>query len=581
MPLATAAMHYGAAIIGNEVEFHVWAPNARHVALRLLRHGQTEPIELAMTPTAGGDFILTAEAAAGDRYFYLPDDHPPTPDPVSRLLPEGVHGPTEIVDPAAFRWTDQAWRGLALEDYILYELHLGTFSREGTCEGVIERLEYLRTLGVTAIELMPVAAFPGTHNWGYDGVSPYAVQASYGGPDALKRLVDAAHACSLAVVLDVVYNHLGNEGNYLRRFGPYFTARHQTPWGEAINYDQEGCEGVRRYVEENALYWISEYHLDGLRLDAVQTMQDGSPRHILAEIQDSVQSLAREVGRKVRIIAESDENDARLVRAQSQAGYGLDAFWSDDFHHAVHAYFTGERNGYYQDFGEPQQLVRALNEGFAFQGEFFRFWQRPRGAPAAGIALPQHVICTQNHDQVGNRALGERLSQLVPCGVRKLTAALLLLSPHTPLLFMGQEYDEPAPFQFFTSYSDPELQKAVGEGRRREFKHFDGKDVPDPEDVQTFERSRLNWDFALHGNPMLAWYRELIALRKRLVTPGPRTCSAELRDGVIVMRIPRENPRLLVAAALAPGAEVKAEAGWRELLSSDDDGYAVRVYEPA
>ncbi|HLI64529.1 MAG TPA: alpha-amylase family glycosyl hydrolase, partial [Terriglobales bacterium] len=316
----------------------------------------------------GEDFIATTMASAGDRYVYVLEDGCAVPDPVSRFLPEGVHGPTEIVDPSAFRWSDDAWRGLDLREYVIYELHVGAFTPEGTFDAAITKLPYLKDLGVTVIELMPVAAFPGVRGWGYDGVSPYAVQASYGGPEGLKRLVDAAHHAGLAVMLDVVYNHLGPEGNYLPRFGPYFTVRHKTPWGDAINYDGEGCAGVRHYVVENALYWIREYHLDGLRLDAVQTIKDDSGKHIVAEIQQRVQELAGELGRRVSVIAETDENDSRYVKPASAGGYGLDAIWSDDFHHAVHAFFTGERQGYYQDFGVPVQIARALSEGYVFQG---------------------------------------------------------------------------------------------------------------------------------------------------------------------------------------------------------------------
>ncbi|HEV8524498.1 MAG TPA: malto-oligosyltrehalose trehalohydrolase [Terriglobales bacterium] len=574
VPITAKTISYGANLKQGTAHFRVWAPNARQVALRLLGHG-----DFPMQRDAGGTFSLTTEAGAGDRYFYMVDGSQPAPDPVSRLLPEGVHGPTAIVDPEAFGWTDRSWRGLDLRDYIIYELHIGTFTPRGTFDGVVERLEYLKDLGVTVIELMPVAAFPGTRNWGYDGVSPYAVQASYGGPDGLKRMVDAAHGAGLAVILDVVYNHLGNEGNYLRLFGPYFTDRHKTPWGDAINYDGPGSDGVRRYFVENALYWIREYHLDGLRLDAVQTIADDSPRHILAEIQENLQRLARELGRRVCVIAETDENDPRLVRSPSDGGYGLDAVWSDDFHHALHTVLTGEREGYYQDFGSKEQIVRALNEGFVFQGEHFRFWGKPRGAKPEGVPLPAHVICLQNHDQIGNRARGERLSQLTSPGAEKLAAALLLLAPHTPLLFMGQEYGETAPFQFFTDYGDPALQKAVREGRRREFKDFDWKDVPDPQDPATFERSRLTWAAEAQHADMLAWYRSLLELRRQIVAPGERTCQAELREGNIVVQVPAAAPKLLILAEF-PGSPALADppGGWRQRLAAQGDGYRTRVY---
>jgi maltooligosyltrehalose trehalohydrolase len=574
MPTRVSSLLSGATVNGATMDFRVWAPRAQKIILRLLGRG-----DFPMRRQSGDTFTLATQARAGDRYFYLVDGHQPVPDPVSRLLPESVHGPTEIVDPNAYRWSDAGWRGVELADCIIYELHVGTFTPQGTFDGVIDRLDYLKKLGISVIEIMPVAAFPGTRNWGYDGASPYAVQASYGGPEGLKRLVDAAHRAGLGIMLDVVYNHLGPEGNYLRFFGPYFTDRHQTPWGEAVNYDQPGCQGVRRYVVENALYWIREHHLDGLRLDAVQTIKDDSRLNIQAEIQQNVQRLARELGRRVCVISETDENDPRLIRAPARGGYGLDAAWSDDLHHALHTVLTGEDKGYYQDFGRKEQIVRALNEGFVFQGEHFRFWNAPRGAPPEGVPLPAHVICIQNHDQVGNRAKGERLDALVPRGASKLAAVLLLLAPHTPLLFMGQEYGEPAPFQFFCDYGDPALQKAVSEGRRREFRDFRWEEVPDPQDPQTFERSKLQWPVASQSPEMLGWYQTLIGIRRREIMHGPRTCRAELVEGAIVMRVPAANPRVLVIAEF-PDSKRLEESGqsWNLVLSSDQDGYRVRVY---
>lgn len=575
MKTATKTLTYGATLNGKNAEFRVWAPQQRQIRLRLARG--TGPEDTLMQ-REGDDFVASAAAAAGDRYWYVLDDELAVPDPVSRLLPESVHGPTEIVDPAAFRWSDQDWRGLDLRDYVLYELHTGTFTPEGTFDGVIGKLEYLKQLGVTVIEIMPVAATPGRRDWGYDGVSPYAVQASYGGPHGLKSLVDAAHRAGLAVMLDVVYNHLGPEGNYLPKFGPYFTARHKTPWGDAINYDSEGCENVRRYFVENALYWIREYHLDGLRLDAVQTIKDDSPKHIVAEIQERVQEAARELGRRVCVIAETDENDARYIVPASKGGYGLDAVWSDDFHHAVHAFFTGERQGYYQDFGQPEQIARALREGYAFQGEYFRFWNAPRGTSAKDVPLPANVICIQNHDQVGNRAKGERLTLLVPRGVRKLAGAFLLLAPHTPLLFMGQEYDEAAPFQFFADFQDPALKKAMSEGRRSEFKDFDCNEVPDPEDEATLQRSKLTWADAGANRDMLDWYTRLLRLRKEYVVKSERTADAKYSGGVLTMQVPARRPKLVVEATLERGSRLPPiPDGWSAVLEDEEDDYQVRV----
>jgi maltooligosyltrehalose trehalohydrolase len=564
----------GASLTSDGCMFRVWAPNARRMKLQLLNAQGTREHE--MKRCGGDEFVLQTSARARDRYFYVVDENKPVPDPVSRLLPEGVHGPTEIVDPQSFAWSDSGWRGLRLKDYILYELHVGTFTPQGTFDGVISKLPYLKELGITVIELMPVAAFPGTRNWGYDGVSPYAVQASYGGPQGLKRLVDAAHRMGLAVILDVVYNHLGNEGNYLPIFGPYFTAKYHTPWGEAMNYDQQGCQGVRSYVVENACYWVREYHLDGLRLDAVQTIHDDSPQHILAEIKAKVAALADGLGREVCVIAETDENDEKIVRARNSGGYGLDAIWSDDFHHALHAFFTGERKGYYQDFGRPEQMVRALNEGFVFQGEPFQFWEgRPRGISTRNMPAPAHVICIQNHDQVGNRAQGERLTSLIPADARRMAAALLLLVPYTPLLFMGQEYDETNPFQFFTDYGDPELQKAVSEGRRNEFKDFDFQDVPDPQSVETFERSKLNWKLAESNNPVRDWYAALIALRGQYICDSDRTCKAEITDGILTMQVPAVTPHLKLVCRIEGNAELpQPGAEWTKVLSNN----AVSVY---
>ncbi len=540
-----------------------------------------------------GYWGLTLAASPGDRYQYVTGSLA-LPDPVSRLLPEGVHGPSEIVDPK-FPWADGQWRGLPLTEYVLYELHVGTFTPGSTLDSAIERLDYLCALGVTAIELMPVNAVPGPHNWGYDGVGLYAVQSNYGGPAALRRFVAAAHQRGLAVVLDVVYNHLGNEGSYLAQFGPYFTSRHKTPWGDAINYDDDGSLPVRRFIVENALYWLCEYHLDGLRLDAARTICDDSRQHIVAEIAARAHQFGAAEGRTIIVAVESDENLPRYVLPVEKGGYAADALWSDDFHHAIHALLTGERKGYYQDFADPALLPRALSEPYVFQGEAFQFWQgRTRGAPADGLPLPSQIICIQNHDQVGNRAYGERLTTLVPTGARKLAAALLLLSPHTPLLFMGQEYDEPAPFQFFTSFGDPAIQKAVSEGRLREFAEFGWSDVPDPQDPATFERSRLQWLQGAANLEMLDWYRSLLQLRREFVLPAPRTaCAAWSADHLLTVQVPAQSPRLRITASF-PGASLPSEGhaatgnggqsflppgrGWILRLENKQDGYWTKIY---
>jgi maltooligosyltrehalose trehalohydrolase len=588
--IAAQSFALGANVRGGLVDVHLWAPRLTSVALRLqAQAGATfrAPQQLPMLALGEGYWGLTLAASPGDRYQYVSGSLA-LPDPVSRLLPEGVHGPSEIVDPA-FPWDDHQWRGLPLSDYVLYELHVGTFAPGSTLDSAIGRLDYLRDLGVTAIELMPVNAVPGPRNWGYDGVGLYAVQSNYGGPAALRRFVAAAHQRGLAVVLDVVYNHLGNEGNYLSQFGPYFTARHKTPWGNAINYDDDGSSHVRRFIVENALYWLREYHLDGLRLDAVQTIYDESPQHIVAEIAERAHQFSAAEGRVIVVTVESDENLPRYVRPAEQGGYGADALWSDDFHHVIHALLTGEKNGYYQDFNDAALLPRALSQPYVFQGEPFRFWQgRPRGAPAAGVPLPSQIVCIQNHDQVGNRAFGERLTTLAPRGARKLAAALLLLAPHTPLLFMGQEYDESAPFQFFTSFGDPTIQKAVSEGRLREFAQFGWSDVPDPQDSATFERSRLQWLRGAENLEMLEWYRTLLQLRREYVLPGPRTAHAAwVSDHLLTVHIPAQSPRLRIAAGF-PGETRNATgdgeqlsppgADWILKLENNQDGYHTQVH---
>ncbi len=532
-----------------------------------------------MLPLEQGYWGITLPASPGDCYQYLTGSLA-LPDPVSRLLPEGVHGPTEIVDPA-FSWSDHHWRGLPLASFVLYELHVGTFTPGATLDAAIARLDYLRDLGITAVELMPLNAVPGPRNWGYDGVGLYAVQSSYGGPSALRRFVDAAHQRGLAVILDVVYNHFGNEGNYLSQFGPYFTARHKNLWGDAINYDDDGSSHVRRFIVENALYWLSEYHLDGLRLDAVQTIRDDSPQHIVAEVATRAHQFAAVERRTIVVTVETDENLARYVLPATQGGYGADAVWSDDFHHAIHVLLTGERNGYYQDFTSPALLPRVLSEPYAFQGEPFRFWHgQPRGASAAGLALPTQIVCIQNHDQVGNRAFGDRLTTLVPSGARKLAAALLLLAPHTPLLFMGQEYDEDAPFQFFSSFSDPVIQKAVSEGRLREFANFGWTGVPDPQDPATFERSRLQWSNAAANLAMLDWYRTLLQLRREYILPSPRTARATwTTPNQLTVQLPdTQSPRLQIVASLKSEPLPAPTDDWVLKMENNQDGFHTQIY---
>jgi maltooligosyltrehalose trehalohydrolase len=478
-----------------------------------------------MEPREFGYFEATVpDVSAGTRYLYVLDGEKKRPDPASRHQPDGVHKPSAVVDPDAFRWTDQNWTGLPLNRYIIYELHAGTFTQAGTFETIIPHLDYLKNdVGVTAIELMPVAQFPGTRNWGYDGVYPFAPQSSYGGPQGLKTLVDACHAKGLAVVLDVVYNHLGPEGNYMGDFGPYFTDRYRTPWGDAINYDGRGSDEVRHFVISNALYWVSEYHVDALRLDAIHGIYDFSARHILREMAEAVHKEARRLGRIALVIAESDLNDVRVIAPPSDGGYGLDAQWNDDFHHALRTVLIHERLGYYQDFGRLDQLATAIQDAFVYSGQRSAYRRRRHGNSSRGRPASQFVVFAQNHDQVGNRALGDRLSTQIPFDALKVETAVVLLSPNIPLLFMGEEYGETAPFLYFIDHGDPALVEAVRKGRRAEFASFGWKeDIPDPQDLATFERSRIRPGSQNDARQaaMLRWTRTLIDLRKTIPSLG-------------------------------------------------------------
>jgi len=519
----------------------VWAPNCRSVDVQIIAAGPLGRVPMA--PTGCGWFQAALSGAGpGTRYRFLLDGVHARPDPMSRSQPDGVHEASEIVDPSGFAWTDAGWRGARLRDLVCYEIHVGTFTPEGTFAAIVSRVDDLRDLGITAIELMPVASFPGARNWGYDGVGLFAPQVTYGGPAGLRAVVDACHARGLAVILDVVYNHLGPEGNYLAEFGPYFTARHSTPWGDAVNFDGEGAEGVREFVIANALYWIREYHIDGLRLDAVDTMCDTSPVHILREVNDAVQRLARRLGRRVSVVVESDRNDRRVIAPVRSGGYGLAGHWNDDFHHAAHAVLTGEHAGYYRDFGTLEQLAKAYRDGFVYDGQYSPYRGRPHGTSSRDIPTDRFVVFIQNHDQVGNRACGERLASLLSLEQCKLAAGLLLFSPAIPLLFMGEEYAERAPFLYFTDFGDPTLGEAVGRGRRREIAAFGwAADVPDPQDPATFLRSRVDWDLRCTPphSQLRAYYRTLLTLRRRhpaLGTGVGRPTALAAADRLLVLQ---------------------------------------------
>jgi maltooligosyltrehalose trehalohydrolase len=426
-----------------------------------------------------------------------------------------------VLQPARFVWSDDTWMGVRREDLVFYELHVGTFTPAGTFDAIIPRLPVLRDLGMTAVELMPIAQFPGTRNWGYDGVYPYAPHNSYGGPHGLQRLVDACHAAGLALFLDVVYNHCGPEGNYLQEFGPYFTEQYHTAWGRAVNYDDRGSDAVRAFVLDNVRMWIEDYRVDGLRLDAVHAIYDRSPSHILQAIKDTADATANRVGRQVHVVAESDLNDVRLLLPPERGGYGLDAQWSDDFHHVIHACLTGESQGYYADYGRRDDVPRVLEETFIYNGCYSPHRGRRHGAPSQGLPGDRFVVCIQNHDQVGNRAAGERLGTLVTPPAQRLAASLLLLAPHLPLLFMGEEYGEERPFLFFCSFTDADLVESIRLGRRQEFEAFHAHgEVPDPQAEATFVASCLTWSWASdpHRAGLRQLYQDLLSVRQRWPT---------------------------------------------------------------
>jgi len=503
---------------GGATRFRVWAPKAHTVTVHLVSGKATGTVPLQ--EEEHGYFSKSIlDVGDGDRYYYQLDSGPLRPDPVSRFQPDGVHGSSQVVDPCIFDWQDRDWSGIPLERYVIYELHVGTFSLEGTFEGAIPHLDYLLELGITAIELMPLAQFPGSRNWGYDGVSLFAPQNSYGGPGELKRLVSACHRLGLAVILDVVYNHFGPEGNYLGEFGGYFADKYHTPWGSAMNFDGPDSDRVREFFIGNALYWIEEFHMDALRLDAVDWILDQSAQHFLRELAEAVHGAQTKLGRQLQLFAENDTNDVRLIEPREIGGYAIDAQWNDNFHHALHTLLTGENTGYYEDFGQFSQLVKAFSEGFVYTGQYSSFRRRRHGGPSKGRPTSQFVVFSQNHDQIGNRKGGDRLCSTQPLEKLLLAAGGVLLSPYLPLLFMGEEYGEQAPFHYFVSHSDPDLIEAVRKGKHEE--HASGiceGDIPDPAAESTFLESKIDLCLAREGEQaiILQFYRRLLALRKEL-----------------------------------------------------------------
>lgn len=532
---------------GGVCRFRVWAPHASQCKVHLVHPRERTA---SMEPREHGYFETTIdEVQRGALYYYRLNDERDLPDPASHSQPRGVHGPSEVIDPS-FDWEDATWTGLPLNQYVLYELHTGTYTVEGTFDAVIPHLDSLLDLGITAIEVMPVAAFPGRRNWGYDGVFPYAVQSSYGGPQGLKRLVNACHQKGLAVVLDVVYNHLGPEGNYLPQFGPYFNPTRRTPWGAAVNFDGADSQPVRAYFLENALRWVTEFHIDALRLDAVHAIRDDSSTPFLRELADRIHKRASALGRRIWLLAESEQVNRRLVASRREGGYGLDAQWNDDFHHALHVALTGHSNGYYSRYNGLPDLAAT--------------WRKAAAEPK------QHIVFSQNHDQVGNRAMGERLIHLTDFESAKLAAATVLLSPFLPLLFMGEEYGEPASFLYFVSHGDRGLIEAVRRGRRSEFEAFHGDgDLPDPQSASTFQRSRLNHSEAglsLHAT-LRRFYRELLHLRRKLILRRtlPRM-NVKLRKEQKLLTI--SSPDLVVLLNFHRECVPLPRGSWHSILDS-------------
>ncbi|WP_129715820.1 malto-oligosyltrehalose trehalohydrolase [Pedobacter sp. SYP-B3415] len=501
---------FGVKYKDKQAEICLWAPDANDVQLAINENGNP----LSMTKQERGLWTLSTDQLRPGTSYQFVVDGSLIADPASKLQPEGPAGPSQAVDLSEFSWTDGNWVNFDLSEYIIYELHTGTFTDAGTFSGIEERLDYLKDLGITAIEIMPVAAFPGTRNWGYDGVFPFAVQESYGGPQALQHLVNACHEKGMAVILDVVYNHLGPEGNVLTTVGPYTTAKYPTPWGEAMNMDDAGSDYVRQYFIENALLWLSEYHIDALRLDAVHAIRDFGPKHFLAELADAVRDLEQQTGKNYHLIAECDLNDRRFLESTDRAGYGMDAQWVDEFHHALRVTCGEPAEGYYSDFSGLAHLAKAFSSGYVYDGIFSSHRDRTFGTKTTGIPGSQFVVFSQNHDQVGNRAFGERSVVLYGAAKARLMAAATLLSPFVPLLFMGEEYGETRPFLYFMDHQGAELVEAVRKGRASEFSFAEGQEPPDPKAEETFLDCKLSFSTAAEHGKMFAYYKALISMRK-------------------------------------------------------------------
>ena len=564
---------------GGRCQFRVWAPFVNRMEVHIV---YPEERTIPIAKEGGYHQGVIEEVHPGAQYFYRLDGGKERPDPASRFQPRGVHGPSQVI-PSRFPWEDPGWRGLPLQDFLFYELHVGTYTRLGTFEAILSHLDDLKDLGITALEIMPVAQFPGNRNWGYDGVHPFAAQNSYGGPEGLKKLINACHKRGMALALDVVYNHLGPEGNYLRDFGPYFTDRYRTPWGEAINFDGPESDEVRRFFIDNALYWITEFHVDALRIDAVHAILDFSARPFLQELAETIQGLGETLSRRIYLIAESDLNDNRVLRPPELGGVGLDAQWNDDFHHALHALLTGEKSGYYQDFGTVGDLGKAMKDGFVYDGRYSEFRRRRHGNSSREISWDHFIVFSQNHDQVGNRPFGERLSRLTSLEGLKLAAGITLLSPFSPLLFMGEEYGERAPFCYFISHGDPDLVEAVRRGRREAFP--EEKHPPDPYDEEVFLQAKLNHTLRKKTphRVLYDFYRDLLSIRKShpiLVSPekGRQEVVVFEKEKVLIHRRWQDTEELIAVYYFGKGSAgvaVPLSAGpWKKILASADNRWA-------
>lgn len=565
---------------GDRCEFTVWAPLRKQVTVKVVA-----PIEkvLPMQSIEQGYWRVEAdEISPGTQYLFELEGDQAFPDPASHFQPDGVHQASAVVDHTQFGWTDQQWQGIPQAEMVIYELHVGTFTPEGTFEAIIPRLSQLKELGINAVEIMPISQFPGDRNWGYDGVYPFAAQNSYGGPEGLKRLVNACHEQGMALILDAVYNHFGPEGNYIGEFGPYFTEAYKGIWGAALNFDGAYSYGVRNYFIQNALHWFEHYHIDALRLDATDSIFDLTAKHFLQELAEVTAEFSQQQGRSFLLIAENDVSDVRIVSNPEAGGYGLDGQWNDAFHHCLHVLLTGEQIGYYKDYGTCEQFVKAYQQGFVYSWQYSPFRNRWHGSDSSHLAGDRFVVFAQNHDQVGNRILGDRLSHMVSFEALKLSAGAVMLAPYIPLLFMGEEYAEEAHFLYFVSHTEPDLIEAVRQGRRKEFEAFHMEDeYADPESRETFDRSKLNWNLWQNGKHKVLreLYQHLIQLRRTIpalkhLDKQSMSAWAIEADKVIFLHRWHENSQILAILNFNgqdQSIEFPRSGQWHKILDSAEE----------